>query len=178
MQNGISSIATTIFAISDLLKSSLHVQLDPGRVRPGQDELSLPVEGVGHPVEGVEVRVPEDGPSPGRLVPDAVLRGAPLEAEGLAARALLVLPQAARVEGQHVVKVVGQGGDLVGLVPGQHPEVVVAQRVAAPLVVRGHHQVAGQVVAALLPSTIMAEGRRERGLAIFFVIWQLLLAIW
>ena len=43
-----------------LFKSSLDVQLDPGWVGPDQDVLALAVEGVGHPVERVEVRVTED----------------------------------------------------------------------------------------------------------------------
>ena len=51
----------------------------------------------------------------------------------------------------------GKGGYLVGLVPGEDAEVVVAPWLAAPLVVRGHHQVAGDVVAALLPGPVVTE---------------------
>ncbi len=49
----------------------------------------------------------------------------------------------------------GERRDLVGLVPGEDAEVVIPQGIAAPLVVRGHHQISGQIVAALLTSAIV-----------------------
>ena len=80
-----------------------------------------------------------------------------LKPEVLTAIRLFVLPQTARVEGDDVGQVVGHGGDLVGLVPRQEAEVVVAEGVAAPLVVRGHHEIAGQVVTALLTGAVVVR---------------------
>ena len=80
---------------------------------------------------------------------------------GLAAAALLLLPHAAGVEGGDVLQPVAEAGDLVGLVPGQHPEVVRPHGLAAPLVVRGHHEVAVLVVAALLARAVIAAEKRK-----------------
>ena len=80
---------------------------------------------------------------------------------GLAAAALLLLPHAAGVEGGDVLQPVAEAGDLVGLVPGQHPEVVRPHGLAAPLVVGGHHEVAVLVVAALLARAVIAAEKRK-----------------
>ena len=69
------------------------------------------------------------------LVPDAILRGPSFEAVPLAADALLLLPQAARVERDDVGEPVGQGRDLVGLVPGQQTQVVVPIKHSLTLIV-------------------------------------------
>ena len=62
-----------------------------------------------------------------RLVPDAVLWRSSLEAVPLAADALLLLPQAARVERDDVREPVRHGRNLVGFVPGQKTQVVVPE---------------------------------------------------
>ena len=56
--------------------------------------------------------------SAGRLISYAILRGSPFESIPLAADALLLLPEAAGVEGHDVGQPVGHGRDLVSLVPG------------------------------------------------------------
>ena len=56
------------------------------------------------------------------------------------------------------LEVVGEGGDLVGLVPREDAQVVGPHRRPAPLVVRGHHQDSRLVIAALLARPWGREG--------------------
>ena len=93
--------------------------------------------------------------SPRWKISHTVLAWSPLKSVCLASSTLLILPQAARVEGGDILQPVGHGGDLARLVPGQHPQVVGPHGCPTPHVVRGHHQVAVQVIAALLASPVM-----------------------
>jgi len=91
------------------------------------------------------------------LVRNAVLRRSPFEPEGLAAGGLLRLPNAARVEGNHVVVPVRQSGHLVGLIPRQVAQVVRPVRPRAPLLVVRQHQVVVLVIAALLLGSLQTK---------------------
>ena len=88
----------------------------------------------------------------------------------LASIRLLALPHAARVERDDVSQEMGERWDFVGLVPRQQTQVVVPEGVPAPHVVRGHHQVAGQVVAALLTGAVVTEKQQKWGTLLLHII--------
>ena len=69
------------------------------------------------------------------LIPDTVLTCSSLKPVGLAATTLFVLPQAAGVEGGHVLEPVGQARDLGGLIPGKDSQVMGSHWFSTPLVV-------------------------------------------
>jgi len=135
-------------------ESSLYLELIALVHAACQDELAQAVEGVGRAIEGHKVGISEDAGDSRRLVGHAVLRRTSLEAVRLAAHRLLLLPEAAGVEGTHVVEPHGQRGHLAGLVPGHLAQVVDAAGSGAPHLVVGQHQEAVAVVAALLLSSL------------------------